>query len=340
MLRPLGNNRLTMKRETGELRDKESSFPNYAPNVPCTPRHEGDKATGRIGGELRITTVANWSQHGETMMNSDPKLKVWRLEGTGEFLQVSNFAHPTTKAFHQSLALCFVEQGAFNVRHCGVRYSVGKGALLVAQSGDTTSCEDFEGKSTHREFHCAPEAMETIAEEIGDRLTGGRIFQSPFICDASLCQPFLKFHFAMGAKPTAIESSSLLREFLGEMILRYGNRPEKSLRLGNERPAVNRVKDYLRSRYAENVTLEELARIAKLSPFHLVRVFRKEVGLPPHAYQTRLRLEHAKALIAKGIPIREAALNAGFFDQSHFSNHFRKVFGYPPGTHLKGLGSR
>ena len=261
------------------------------------------------------------------------------MEGIGEFLRVSNFAHPTSKAFHQSLALCFVEQGAFNVRHCGVKYSVGKGALLVAQSGEITSCEDFDGKSKHREFHCAPSALETIAEEIGDRFTGGRIFQSPFICDEFLCRPFLRFHAEMGSKPTAIESSSLLREFVGEMIVRYGNRSATALKLGNERWAVKRVKDCLESCYAENLTLEELARIANLSPFHLVRVFRKEVGLPPHAYQTRLRLNHAKALLAQAATIREAALNAGFFDQSHFTNHFRKVFGYPPGVHLKGLAS-
>jgi AraC-like DNA-binding protein len=272
-------------------------------------------------------------------MRNELKLKVWRLEGVGEFLHVSNFAHPTSKAFHQSLALCFVEQGAFNVRHCGVRYSVGKGALLVAQSGEITSCEDFDGKSRHREFHCAPTVLQRIAEEIGERFTGGRIFQSPFICDESLCRPFLKFHTKMDSKPTAIESSSLLREFLGEMILRYGKRPAKTLRHGNERCAVKRVRDCLESCYAENLTLEELARIANLSPFHLVRVFRKEVGLPPHAYQTRLRLNHAKSLLAQAATIGEAALNAGFFDQSHFTNHFRKVFGYPPGIHLKGLAS-
>jgi AraC-like DNA-binding protein len=272
-------------------------------------------------------------------MRNEPDLGVWRLEGIGEFLHVSDFAHPTSKAFHQSLALCFVDQGAFNVRHCGVSYSVGKGALLVAQSGEITSCEDFDGKSKHREFHCAPKGLETIAEEIGDRFTGGRIFQSPFICDESLRRPFLRFHTEMDSKPTAIESSSLLREFVGEMILRYGARPATTLKDGNERRAVKRVKDCLESRYVENLTLEELARIANLSPFHLIRVFRKEVGLPPHAYQTRLRLNHAKALLAQAAGIGEAALNAGFFDQSHFTNHFRKVFGYPPGVHLKGLAS-
>jgi AraC-like DNA-binding protein len=271
-------------------------------------------------------------------MGNELELKVRRLEGIGEFLHVANFAHPTSNAFHQSLALCFVDQGAFNVRHCGVRHSVGQGALLVAQSGDITSCEDFDGKSKHREFHCAPGALETIAEEVGDRFRGGRIFQSPFVGDASLCRPFLRFHTQMHARPTVLESSSLLREFVGEMILRYGSRPA-ILRHGSERGAVRRVRECIDSRYAENVTLEELARIADLSPFHLVRVFRKEVGLPPHAYQTRLRLNHAKALLAQAATIGEAALSAGFFDQSHFTNHFRKVFGYAPGVLLKGLAS-
>ena len=272
-------------------------------------------------------------------MADEPKLRVWSLEGIGEFHHVSNFAHPTSQAFHQSLALCFVEKGAFRVRHCGVRYSVGTGALLVAQCGEITSCEDFDGRSKHREFHCAPKALETIAEEIGDRFTAGRVFQSPFICDESLRRPFLRFHSEMDSNPTAIESSSLLREFVGEMILRYGKQPATTLKVGNEHWAVKRVKECLESRYAENLSLDELARIANLSPFYLIRVFRKEVGLPPHAYQTRLRLNHARALLAQAATIGEAAVSAGFCDQSHFTNHFRKVFGYPPGVHVKGLAS-
>ena len=136
-----------------------------------------------------------------------------------------------------------------------------------------------------------------------------------------------------------MESASLLREFVGKINVRYGKRPTRTLKLGNERCAIRRVKDCLESRYAENVTLQELASVANLSPFHLIRVFREEVGLPPHAYQTRLRLNHARALLGRDVTIGEAALRAGFFDQSHFTNHFRKVFGYPPGVHLKGLAS-
>ncbi len=194
-------------------------------------------------------------------MRNELKLRIWRNEGIGEFLHVCNCAHPNSKVLHQSLALCFVEQGAYKVSHCGVTYSVGEGALLVAQSGEFTSCEDFEGRAKYRVFLCDPKALETIAEETGNRIRGGRIFQSPFVCDEPLGRVFLKFHTEMDSKPSALESSSLLRELVGAMILRFGNRRADLLRLGNERWAVKRVRDYLEASYTENVTLEELARI-------------------------------------------------------------------------------
>ena len=272
-------------------------------------------------------------------MNNKAQLRIWRNEGIGDFLHVSNFAHPTSKILQQSLGLGFVERGAYRVSHCGVNYSVGAGELLVAQAGDVLSCEDYDGKAKYRLLQSDPRALETIAEEIGEPFSGGRIFQCPFICDESLGRRFLRFHIEMDSEPFALESASLFREFVSEMILRYGNRPATTLRLGDERWAVKRVKDCLESRYAENLTLEELARIANLSPFYLVRVFRKEVGLPPHAYQTRVRLNRATTLLAQGASIGEAALNCGFFDQSHFTNHFRKVFGYTPGALWNGLAS-
>ena len=110
-------------------------------------------------------------------MSNELKLRIWRKEGIGEFLYVSNFAHPTSKILQQSLGLCFVERGAYRVSHCGVNYSVGEGQLLVAQSGDVLSCEDYDGKAKYRLFQSDPKAMETIVEEIRERPSGGRIFQ-------------------------------------------------------------------------------------------------------------------------------------------------------------------
>ena len=108
-----------------------------------------------------------WSQLYLKIMGNELKLRVRRLEGIGEFLHVSNFAHPTSKVLHESLALCFVEQGAYKVRHCGVSYSVGEGALLVAQSGEITSCEDFDGNRNTEYFTALPGRWRQLPKNLG-----------------------------------------------------------------------------------------------------------------------------------------------------------------------------
>jgi AraC-like DNA-binding protein len=82
--------------------------------------------------------------------------------------------------------------------------------------------------------------------------------------------------------------------------------------------------------------LGELARGAGLSPHHFLRVFKAETGLPPHAFQIQQAIEHAKTLLAEGAPISQAALDAGFADQSHFSRLFRAFTGAITGQYLSG----
>ena len=100
-------------------------------------------------------------------------------------------------------------------------------------------------------------------------------------------------------------------------------------------PAIKLTKDYLEAFYAEEVSLHDLARIANMSPFHLARIFRQVVGLSPHAYQTQLRLSRAKMLLAQGFDVGYVAIETGFFDQSHFSQQFKRHFLMTPGSYRK-----
>jgi AraC-like DNA-binding protein len=108
-------------------------------------------------------------------------------------------------------------------------------------------------------------------------------------------------------------------------------RPER-----RERRAVGLVREYLWEHATENVSLEALSRYAGLSPFHLSRVFREAVGMPPHAYQTQVRVCLAKSLLGKGLPIADAAARAGFYDQAHLTRHFKRVVGLTPGQYAAG----
>ncbi|GAB7021665.1 helix-turn-helix domain-containing protein [Salidesulfovibrio brasiliensis] len=100
--------------------------------------------------------------------------------------------------------------------------------------------------------------------------------------------------------------------------------------------AVKRAREYLHENLSGEVTLEQLAGVAGLSRYHLLRVFRDVLGLPPHGYHMQLRIEHAKRLLREGCRFSEVALESGFSDQSHFSNTFRRYTGATPSQYISG----
>jgi AraC-like DNA-binding protein len=91
------------------------------------------------------------------------------------------------------------------------------------------------------------------------------------------------------------------------------------------------VQEYLDAHFAEKVSLDELAEVADLSPYHLVRSFCGAVGLPPCQYQIQLRVHHALGRLREGAPISLVAQEAGFVDQSHLNRHFKRLLGITPG---------
>jgi len=92
-----------------------------------------------------------------------------------------------------------------------------------------------------------------------------------------------------------------------------------------------------------NITLDDLAREAGLSPFHLARTFHKTTGLPPHAWLLQARVCKARHLIAQcagGSPrlgLADIAAATGFTDQSHLTHAFRRQIGITPGRYRKHL---
>lgn len=102
---------------------------------------------------------------------------------------------------------------------------------------------------------------------------------------------------------------------------------------GRSHAAVRRAQAVLDERWAENVSLGELAAHAGLSRHRLVHAFRDRVGLPPHAYQISRRVREAQRLIRAGASLAEIALDCGFYDQAHLTRTFRGIVGVPPGRY-------
>ena len=92
-----------------------------------------------------------------------------------------------------------------------------------------------------------------------------------------------------------------------------------------------RVRDYVEAHLDEPIEVGALANIAGRSPFHFTRVFTQAVGMSPHRYIVRMRLERAVALmLTRRSGLAEIAACTGFADQSHLSRWVRRVYGASP----------
>lgn len=97
------------------------------------------------------------------------------------------------------------------------------------------------------------------------------------------------------------------------------------------RECAERVKELLSRRFHEPLSLAEIARAAYVSPYHLCRVFSREVGMPVHRYLNRLRLRASlPRMTDRQANLSELALDLGYSSHSHFSSAFRREFGITP----------
>jgi AraC-like DNA-binding protein len=96
------------------------------------------------------------------------------------------------------------------------------------------------------------------------------------------------------------------------------------------RDLVERVKAILVQDMAEPLRLDQVARRAGASPFHLARLFREQTGIPIHEYLTRLRLLSSLPRVMEPAELTRAALDLGFSSHSHMTAAFRRRFGVTP----------
>jgi AraC family transcriptional regulator len=101
---------------------------------------------------------------------------------------------------------------------------------------------------------------------------------------------------------------------------------------------LRRVLAYVEEHLAEDITVADLANVACLSIFHFTRAFAGAMGVPPHRYVSRRRLESAKAMLATGrASLSEIALESRFSSQSSFTRAFRRATGMTPAEYRQTL---
>ncbi|PHS55878.1 MAG: hypothetical protein COB17_10720, partial [Sulfurimonas sp.] len=99
------------------------------------------------------------------------------------------------------------------------------------------------------------------------------------------------------------------------------------------------IKKYIINNINEDLTLDDISNVVGYNKEYIVRLFKKEYGLAPHAFLMNEKVNKAKNLLQNSTHINLAniASDIGFYDQSHFSKFFKKSFAIAPSKYKKSI---
>ena len=228
---------------------------------------------------------------------------------------------------HDGPTLCFVLRGVFTETSGGERLTCTPDTLKVMPAGER-HCDDFDrgdarGLLVEADLARA-DAIRTHAPVLDERIAfhGG-------LPAALARRVYQEFRQADDAAPLAVEG--LLLELLAAISRRRAEGAPNGVA-----PWLSETRDRLHADLAARLSLAELAGEVGVHPVTLARAFRRTFGCTVGEYLRRLRIERAAEQLATGTqPLAEIALAAGFADQSHFSNVFRRRVGMSPSVYRR-----
>ena len=238
---------------------------------------------------------------------------------------------PVPRHWHEEYQFCLIESGGGELRYRGSDLLNPAGSLFMVQPGEVHSNWTHALGCSYWMNFIDVQLMRRAASEVHGKETELPFFRAAVVFDRQLIREFLALQIVLERPSSTLEKESLLTQFLTDLIVRFAENEPVLRSCGTEHEAVKRACKYVTEHYDENISLEDLARVANLSAFHLSRVFSKQLGMPPHEFQIQLRVTRAKALLRQGWPIRQVASETGFADQSHFTRHFKRLVIVTPG---------
>jgi AraC-like DNA-binding protein len=184
----------------------------------------------------------------------------------------------------------------------------------------------------------AGELSRVIADLDDDRPPSEIVFPDPVIRHPGMVAGFMRLHDALERANTRLECDERLSEWL-RAVVEHGSakRPAAADLAPTDDRALRVALDYLATHPEQNIGLDELATIAGVGKFRMVRLFRQRLGVTPHVLHIANRIRAARRSLENGDTIAQAALATGFADQSHLHRHFTRVLGVTPGEYQRRL---
>jgi AraC-like DNA-binding protein len=252
-----------------------------------------------------------------------------------DLLRARFITHRYGRHAHETYTFGLIESGIEEFDYGGTLLRAGPGAvaLLDPEVVHTGHAATSAGWS-YRVLYPEVSVVTDVARQLGWP-RGTPRFPQTVLYDARSAALLRRAHRA-AEHGDRLASSSLLTTALAGLLTAHADAAAATPRPARPSPAsIRAVRELLHERLADPPALAELAAMTELNQFALLRAFRAETGLPPHAYLNQLRVRQARALLDQGVPVADVANTTGFADQAHLTRHFKKVVGVPPGAYQR-----
>ncbi|SMG54849.1 AraC-type DNA-binding protein [Paraburkholderia susongensis] len=267
------------------------------------------------------------------MARSDPKNLSrywWDRHTPGLSLMCADF---TTQQYaphtHDGFVIAVTETGGAVIKSRGVVEEARASKLFVfnpveAHSGWMGCSERWR----YRSFYLTQSAIHAVARGLG--IEDVPYFTSNMFGDADLVEGFLTLHRALQDGHDLFRERELLFSTFGRLYQRHGSGGGRIDPPPRDEALLAIVTDLINDRHAEDLHLEDLSAAVGLTPFQLIGLFKRCLGLTPHTYLTQARLRRACHFLRRGMPIAHVAAATGFYDQSALTRQFKRCYGITP----------
>lgn len=277
------------------------------------------------------------------MARPDPhnKSRYWHAPGVPgmDMLHADFTTHSYAPHVHDSFVVAATEVGGSEFTSRGRTDIAQRQALLVfnptePHSGHMGGSERWR----YRAFYLGEPGMRSVLASLG--IDQPRYFSANVFHDPALIACFLTLHRALddGEQDPLLRHELFVRSF-GDLFQRHGQAAQRAPKAPADARLLAPVLELMHDGLAQPLTLEQMGAVSGLTPFQLIGLFKRSIGLTPHTCLTQLRLRAALKRLRAGQPVVEAALMSGFYDQSALNKHFKRTFGMTPLQYVSACNS-
>ncbi|RBJ85971.1 AraC family transcriptional regulator [Pseudomonas sp. MWU12-2534b] len=269
-------------------------------------------------------------------LTSDQEPQFWR-DPALPFIEARSIADGRKVCYsrhaHAQFSIGSITAGVSTYLSGHSQWRVSRGTVVLMNPGVVHACNPIDDQPwSYRMLYVDTPWLTALQHDLGFCADlGFRPFRETHSRDPQLFAELEQLYRTLvAAEAEPLLKHSAVVSFFSDLQQRLN--PAEALPRGDNRK-LQEAADYIRQHCTQALSLDDICQAAQLSPSYLIRAFKQQFGMPPHAYLVNQRVQFAQARLRSGAPIAEVALEAGFADQAHFQRAFKQHLAATPGQY-------